>query len=806
MISIIRKKPKPCITVALLMTICILSGQRSWAGVGESAVITLIFPPGARATALGEAFTGLSDDASATYYNPAGLGQAPMANSWKVHFQNSDHIFTSIAAKKKKDFGTKDKIWAGTEKGILRFNGKVWESYEIYLIEEGDNLSSIARKFLRVDDEKLIKNAVWEIMVQNGIGQKRYAVIREQLKKELKQLKVEHVDSTASALARQLVEMPAFERSVSKIQGIIAQVIDFTRADTLSEELDNLFLTSDTDFKDLEELKIPFSVAINEPVTALALDQADHIWIGTKNGLWRYNGSGWFLYTVLDGLPSNNITCLSTGPYGDLAAGTDNGVAISTSGKWKAYDSTSGLPASVINAVVFGQQRVFYAGTNKGLARVKDSTVTVFDTAQGLLSLGIHALFMDSENRLWIGSDNGVTIYTGTSWKRYKFPDSKVTSFTELKSGNIWIGTNKGAVSYKAGKIRVDEKGNTTEMPPEWKSFHSKNALIGDDVRSINVHDNDVWIVTDKAINQYDNAAMQAYLSFEPLLPALGLRELWHMYGAFIWPTQDWGTLGLSINYINMGENTITDALGREKQKTRSWEGVFNLSYGLPVAEDFSLGLNIKYVVSALAPGYGDNGEGVGQTFAIDAGLLKRNLLFKNFDVGFMLQNMGPHIFYIDRDNLDPIPFTLRLGMVYRALQTPIHDLKLLVDLQKEVVKNNFGGKPDPFYKALITDLLFDDDETFSYEMQEININLGLEYWYTNFLALRTGFLFDYIGERYEWTLGLGVRYSKLNFDWSYIVSPEGFMKGLLQQINSEKDGGTGVRDGQWRASFLVNF
>ena len=50
----------------LVMFFCILlclhaRFQSAEAGVGESAVITLAFPPGARATGTGEAFTGLAD-------------------------------------------------------------------------------------------------------------------------------------------------------------------------------------------------------------------------------------------------------------------------------------------------------------------------------------------------------------------------------------------------------------------------------------------------------------------------------------------------------------------------------------------------------------------------------------------------------------------------------------------------------------------------------------------------------------------------------------------------------------------------
>ena len=98
MISTLRKAA--FIRASLLLTL--ISVSVSLAAVGESAVITLIFPPGARATGMGEAFTGLADDASATYYNPAGLGQAPLAHSWKTHSFKSDELVTAIASKKKK--------------------------------------------------------------------------------------------------------------------------------------------------------------------------------------------------------------------------------------------------------------------------------------------------------------------------------------------------------------------------------------------------------------------------------------------------------------------------------------------------------------------------------------------------------------------------------------------------------------------------------------------------------------------------------------------------------------------------------
>jgi hypothetical protein len=776
------------------------------AAVGESAVITLIFPPGARATAMGEAFTGLADDANATYYNPAGLGMAPMANSWKIHLKNKGYSFTSLTAKRKKEFGAKSLVWAGTNKGLLRYNGKTWESYEIYLIEQNDDLESIVSKFLKIDDPDVQKKALWTIYVQNKIEMKRYNLIRDKLK-SLVTIKDNDAQKTADSLAKEIILCPALERSSAKIYAIIQSSMDSLKADSVSDQINDIFSTKDIVFENLDEIKIPFEIAVTDSISCLTIDNSDRLWAGTANGIWRYTENEWNHYTVKDGLPSNYILSVASDKYGAMAAGTDMGIALYKDGQWTTVDTIDGLPSNTINSLAYGINGTLYAGTPSGAAKITDSTIVIYDTTNSLLSNNVSALFYDSKDRLWIGGDSGVVISTPTSWKRYNFVNTKVLSFTEHGNGNVWIGTNKGAISYKTGKIQKDESGNPGESVPEWKTFHSKNVLSDDNVVAIVDHNDDVWLATNNAINQFDNSNLQVFLFYEKLLPAFKIEDLWHAYGAVIFPTQDWGTFGLTVNFISMGENIITRMDGYEEATVKSWEGVFGLSYGLPIKENFSLGLNIKWVHSALAPGYGKNGEGVGQTFAIDAALLKRNFLINNLDLGFMLQNMGPDIFYVDRSSRDPIPFTLRLGTTYRAVQTPVHDLKFLLDFNREFVKNNENGNPDPFIKALFSDFKKDKNESTLQKLEETNVNLGLEYWYSNFIALRTGLLADYIGYRYEWTFGLGVKYGTLNFDWSYIFAPTGFMRPVLKLFDAEHtEGASGARNGQWRASFIFQY
>jgi hypothetical protein len=785
-------------TIRTTIFVCALilgfAANEGWCALGQSAVITLVFPPGARATGLGEAFTGLANDVNAVFFNPAGLGRDPLANTWKS-FLDDKGPFLAIASRHKGELMVTEDVWAATSSGVLRYNGRTWENHEIYLVEQGDDVKTITRRYLNVDDDKVITDAAWKIRAENNIEMKRYGLVSRKLHTRLADSLLVKAHTDIEALARTILDLIPAERTPATISAGLYGIVDTAAADSLSNEIVPLLAVKDRDINDVVELHIPFTIAVNDSVTAMAMDESDRLWVATKNGLWRESESKWSRTTAADGLPSDHITSIALGSFGELAVGTDSGIGIYKDGAWSKVRTSDGLPDQHITAVSFGSEGALYAGSATGLVKLKDAAFTMFDTTSGLLSSRVNALYFDSKSQLWVGGENGVCIYTGKNWKRFKFPGSNVLCFAEQGLSTMWIGTNRGAISHREGKIINGEAVH------EWKPYHSKNVLRGDLVRSMSTFGNDVWIATDRGLNKYQWAQIQALLFYEPLLPAFRLKELWHTFGAFAIPTEDWGTFGFSVNFINMGVNEWMDDLGRELGRARSYELVVGPSYGLPLSQTLSTGLNMKFVISALAPGY--NGAGVGNTFAIDAAVLKRELFTRNLSLGFMLQNMGPAIYYMDQSEQDPIPFTLRLGLAYKAVQTQIHDLTFLLDLNREVVKNYTNKKPDPFWVALWTDLLHDKDETFKEEIQLINVNLGIEYWYSHFMALRTGFLGDYLGERYELTFGLGLNYGNMNFDWSYIYSPEGFLKGILRNINPSKTGSTGARHGQWRASFL---
>ena len=60
--------------IAACLIIASLAGRALASGKGTSAGAFLRLAPGARGAAMGEAMSGVADDAYAAWYNPAGLG------------------------------------------------------------------------------------------------------------------------------------------------------------------------------------------------------------------------------------------------------------------------------------------------------------------------------------------------------------------------------------------------------------------------------------------------------------------------------------------------------------------------------------------------------------------------------------------------------------------------------------------------------------------------------------------------------------------------------------------------------------
>ncbi|CAM3250291.1 type IX secretion system outer membrane channel protein PorV [Rhodothermus bifroesti] len=257
-----------------------------------------------------------------------------------------------------------------------------------------------------------------------------------------------------------------------------------------------------------------------------------------------------------------------------------------------------------------------------------------------------------------------------------------------------------------------------------------------------------------------------------------------------------WGNMGAHVTLLNMGEHEWRDENNNPLGTFRSYDVAAGLSYGYQIHDRLALGVGLRYIYSNLASGIEVEGRETkaGKSFGLDIGLLYRTRPFSlggqasgQFSAGFNLNNMGPQIQYSDGAQKDPIPTNIRFGYAFTFDLDPYNRITFANDFTKLLIRvrsDSTGSRADPFYKAIFTAWRPIQVRENPYNEQEaryrtlsvweqLMIGLGVEYWYNQLFALRTGFFYEnpYNGNRQFMTFGAGLRYNIVGVDFSYVYA-----------------------------------
>lgn len=279
-------------------------------------------------------------------------------------------------------------------------------------------------------------------------------------------------------------------------------------------------------------------------------------------------------------------------------------------------------------------------------------------------------------------------------------------------------------------------------------------------------------------------------------LPAFNA-DLFYDYLVGTYHVDGIGTIGGHITFLNLGEQIRTDETGLELGRFNSFEISAGLSYGFSISENFSVGTGLRYIYSSLADGSVSGQEiSPGSSVGIDLAALYKTDPFQvgsrqaSFNAGFNLSNIGPGIQYTDNAQKDPLPTVMRLGWAYTMDidANGINTLTFSNDISKIMARNeSVGDDPEsPEYETMgVIEALFSSWD--SYERfngsetvdvtlgQQLMYGFGLEYWYDDLFALRSGYYYEHPenGNREFITLGAGLRYNIFGVDFSYIYTLE---------------------------------
>lgn len=203
-------------------------------------------------------------------------------------------------------------------------------------------------------------------------------------------------------------------------------------------------------------------------VTAMTADANKNLWIGSNDGLAKWNTitSEGYVYTQTAGLAGNIITALYCDSRGTVWAGSEMKAGLSKlvpgAGKFTVVNIGEGIIPQTIGETPDG---TIWIGTVNGLFALKNDVVdTIFTENEGLLSNNIKTIQSDGGRFLYIGTNRGLNrldLETGVmaSFTRYSgFTGIEVLKNASYRApdGKMWFGTANGATMLDPWKLTSD--------------------------------------------------------------------------------------------------------------------------------------------------------------------------------------------------------------------------------------------------------------------------------------------------------------------------------------------------------------
>jgi len=201
-------------------------------------------------------------------------------------------------------------------------------------------------------------------------------------------------------------------------------------------------------------------------VKCIYQDDYDFIWVGTVDGLNRYDGISFKNYRpiISDGIEQGNITiyAILKKDAETLWVCTDLGLFTYNyqTDEFSRFRLTD-EPFPILTCA-YDNEKNLWLGSNRGVIKVNpnfeiDHFFTYNPAQTGSISNNyINRIFIDSKNRVWIGTKNGLNLYNPQSGnfahfqalgKEGDITGNDVMAIAEDKLGHIWIGTALNGVN-----------------------------------------------------------------------------------------------------------------------------------------------------------------------------------------------------------------------------------------------------------------------------------------------------------------------------------------------------------------------
>ncbi|MFN7937303.1 MAG: ATP-binding protein [Bryobacteraceae bacterium] len=230
---------------------------------------------------------------------------------------------------------------------------------------------------------------------------------------------------------------------------------------------------------------------LNLTVTSILQDHQGFLWVGTANGVFRYDGEHFTRYATKAGLPAAYVSGLAESTDKTLWVATHSGIARWNGSRFVPISLPGNTTVQAINPITTTPDNRIYAATEAGIFRIElhnggwraqsisvDSVNAIHYTPDG-------ALWRDCGPRICRQSPSGISEYTPAQG----LPTDSWNAFAQGPGGTLYA---RGAKHL----VRISPTGQISSEPIEpGAKLHitSKGALITNSPRGLLMLENASW-------------------------------------------------------------------------------------------------------------------------------------------------------------------------------------------------------------------------------------------------------------------------------------------------------------------------
>lgn len=206
------------------------------------------------------------------------------------------------------------------------------------------------------------------------------------------------------------------------------------------------------------------------------------------------------------GLPNNSVLAIAQDHSGYLWLGTANGLVRFDGSRFSGYNSRN--PAEfkdeIVNNLYIDRREVLWITTLHGkLLTLEHERLVNHRFPQRITSISFNCLAADERGTLWIGTSEGLFYRpcgsNGVIQKCTALPGIKISSLAADRSGRLFVGlANKDLYCLSGG---------------QWRSLLSANTVLGSDISAIlQDRKGNLWLGTDDGLYRMRNGVLSHFL------------------------------------------------------------------------------------------------------------------------------------------------------------------------------------------------------------------------------------------------------------------------------------------------------